>query len=316
MIAPSYKEIGGYLGLEVNERFDNIGQCIALNSGRNALRYIIKAYQIKEIWLPYYTCPVVRESIELEKCQAKLYHINKNFMPLESFKQDDFILYTNYFGICAKNVKNLAKIYKNLIIDNAQAFYMPSYGIASFNSIRKFFGVPDGALLSSDKILDDELGQDTSYQRCAHLLKRLDVNAPFGYDDFKDNDKNLSTQSIKTMPNLTRILFNSINLHQARTKRLENFAYLQEHLNPTNKLNIALDDEDVPMVYPYLIDNGAKVKVNLIKNNIFVATYWNAQNLNNFEANFQNNIIPLPIDQRYSLKDMNQIIKHIQKELK
>lgn len=309
------KQIGGYLGLEIKECFDNIGSYIALNSGRNALRYIIKTYKIKEIWCPYYTCPVVRESVELEKCKIKLYHIDENFMPLDTFKSDDFILYTNYFGICAKNVKTLCKKYKNLIIDNAQAFYMSSYGIASFNSIRKFFGVPDGALLFSDIYLGDVLEQDTSYQRCAHLLKRLDVNASFGYDDFKNNDKNLSTESIKTMSNLTKILFNSIDTSYAKAKRLENFTYLHEHLSQ-NKLNIALDDEDVPMVYPYLIDKGVNLKINLIKNHIFVATYWNAKNLNSIEENFQNNIVPLPIDQRYSIEDMNSIIKHIQKGAK
>ena len=309
-------QIGGYLGLEINERFDNVGKYIALNSGRNALRYIIRAYKIKEIYLPHYTCPVVRESAEAEKCKANLYHIDENFMPLDKFKSDDFILYTNYFGICAKNVKTLAKMYKNLIIDNAQAFYMPSYGIASFNSIRKFFGVPDGALLYSDKILKCDLEQDTSYQRCAHLLKRLDVDATFGYDDFRKNDKNLSAQSIKKMSNLTRILFNSIDIVQTKAKRMRNFTFLHEHLNQTNQLNLALDDEDVPMVYPYLVDNGAKLKAKLIKNNIFVATYWNAKNLNGFEKDFQNDMIPLPIDQRYNLKDMNQIIKRIQKELK
>lgn len=306
------KEIGGYFGLEINERFDNISGYIALNAARNALRYIVKLYKIKEIYLPYYTCPVVRQSAELEKCEVKFYHIDKNFMPMDSFKQNDFILYTNYFGICAKNVKILSKIYSNLIVDNAQAFYMPKYGIASFNSIRKFFGVPDGALLSSKRILDDDLKQDTSYQRCSYLLKRLDVNAPFGYDDFKNNDEILSTDQIMKISNLTKILFNNIDIYQAQAKRLENFAYLQQHLNQTNRLSVTLESEDVPMIYPYLIDDGVSMKTKLIKNNIFVATYWNATHLNCFEKDFQNNIVPLPIDQRYGLEDMNQIIKYIQ----
>ena len=32
---------------------------ILLNSGRNALRYIIKAYNINKIAVPYYTCQFV-----------------------------------------------------------------------------------------------------------------------------------------------------------------------------------------------------------------------------------------------------------------
>ena len=76
-------------------------------------------------------------------------------MPTIIFDDNSYVLYTNYFGICAKNIKELAKKYKNLIVDNAQAFYMPKYGIASFNSLRKFFGVPDGSFLMCDKTINE-----------------------------------------------------------------------------------------------------------------------------------------------------------------
>lgn len=36
-----------------------------------------------------------------------------------------YIVYNNYFGICGKNVEVLLKQYRNLIVDNAQAFYFP-----------------------------------------------------------------------------------------------------------------------------------------------------------------------------------------------
>ena len=119
------KEIGGYFELEIDSKFDNISNNIALNCARNCLRYIIKAFQIKEIYAPFYTCPVVWQSIKKENCNIKFYHIDEKFMPTMELPENSYILYTNYFGICAKNVKDLAKKYKNLIIDNAQAFYMP-----------------------------------------------------------------------------------------------------------------------------------------------------------------------------------------------
>lgn len=131
MITNSFSEIGGYFELEVEQRFDNIKNQIALNCVRNCLRYIIRAFNIKEICVPYYTCPVVWQAIKKEECKMKFYHIDKNFMPIVDIHENDYILYTNYFGICAKNVKKLAKKFKNLIVDNSQAFYMPKYGIAS-----------------------------------------------------------------------------------------------------------------------------------------------------------------------------------------
>lgn len=309
MITNSFNEIGGYFELEMDSFYNNIpNDVIALNSARYALQYVIKAYNITEIHIPYYTCPVVWQAIQKEKCKIKIYHIDKNFMPVCDFNENDYILYTNYFGVCAKNVKFLTNKYKNLIVDNAQSFYMPKYGIASFNSIRKFFGVPDGSLLYSDKILNEDFEQDTSYQRSSHLLKRVDVNATFGYNDFVKNDDSLIDMSIKRMSNLTTKIFNSINIENAKIKRLENFNFLHEHLSSTNELSLSLDVEDIPMVYPYLIKDE-KLRSKLIENKIYVATYWDPMPENLVEGNLQKYLLPLPIDQRYGIKDMKKIIE-------
>lgn len=304
------KEIGGYFELEIDSKFDNISNNIALNCARNCLRYVIKAFQIKEIYVPFYTCPVVWQSIKKENCNIKFYHIDEKFMPTMELPENSYILYTNYFGICAKNVKDLDKKYKNLIIDNAQAFYMPKYGIASFNSIRKFFGVSDGALLQTDKFLDEKLELDVSYNRFSHLLKRLDIDAQFGYQDFCDNDDSFAGEDIKKLSNSTKTIFNSIDIEKAKKKRLENFDFLNSHLNKTNELNISLINEDVPMVYPYLVKDDS-IKSKLIKNKIYVATYWDPQPLNTQEGIFQKYVLPLPIDQRYSAEDLKKILEVI-----
>ena len=301
------KEIGGYFELELNSIYNNIPKDV--NSARNALRYIVKAYEIKEIYIPFYTCPIVWKILE-ENCKINFYHIDDNFMPTKDFQQDDYVLYTNYFGTCAKNVKYLADKYSNLIVDNAQAFYMPKYGIASFNSIRKFFGVSDGSLLYSDKTLNEDLEQDTSYQRCSHLLKRIDVNATFGYSDFVKNDDSLIDETIKRMSNLTTKIFNSINVNDAKIKRLENFKYLHKYLSKTNELKVELDADDVPMVYPFLIKNE-NLRSKLIENKIYVAKYWSELPVEYYENYLCKYLLPLPIDQRYNLENMKKICEVI-----
>lgn len=315
MTMNSFKEIGGYFGLEVDIDNKNLPiHSLALNTARNCIRYLIRTYNITKIHVPYYTCPVVFEAINQENCGIEFYHINECFVPEKTFSKNDFILYTNYFGICAKNVKNLAQKYSNLIVDNAQAYYMPKCGLASFNSARKFMGVPDGAFLQCDKLLNEFIELDkTSIYRFSHLLKRVDTSAQFGYEDYKNNEKTLENEGIKLMSNLTKALINSHNSKIEKDKRLKNFNYLHKKLKDNNKLTIDLNKDDVPMVYPYLVKNGKILKQKLIKNNIFVATYWNATNLNGIEQNFQDNLVALPIDQRYCLKDMELILKHIQR---
>ena len=133
-------------------------ELVKLNTARNCLRYLIKAYNIGILHVPYYICPSVKNILKKELIGIKYYHIDDKFMPTEKFKPNDFILYPNYFGICTNNVKELEKRYKNLIVDNSHAFYAKPAGLASFNSLRKFFqmqyGIMSGAYLYTEKILN------------------------------------------------------------------------------------------------------------------------------------------------------------------
>ena len=114
---------------------------------RDAFRYLIKTYEIKEIYMPYYLCDVMRHTAFLEGCKPLFYHIDDNFFPQQNFPKDAYILYSNYFGICDNNVDKLVKIYSKLIVDNAHAYYSKPQGFASFNSAKKFLPVSDGAYL-------------------------------------------------------------------------------------------------------------------------------------------------------------------------
>ena len=70
---------------------------IKLNTARNCLRYIIRAYGIEEIYVPYYICPTIKSAIRKEKAKINFYHVDKKFMPVNDFGKDYFILYPNYF---------------------------------------------------------------------------------------------------------------------------------------------------------------------------------------------------------------------------
>ena len=182
------------------------------------------------------------------------------------------------------------------------------------HSIRKFFGVPDGALLYCDKILDEEFEKSTSYQKCSHLLKRLDVSMNFGYQDFCFNEEILLDEDIKTISNLTKSIFNTIDIQKAREKRLENYQELSLELAKSNKLQIEPDKEDVPMYYPYMVDNYVFYRNLLAKNNIEIPLYWNNLPKDFPESNLRNKILLLPMDQRYNKKDMEKILEIINKK--
>ena len=105
---------------------------------RDAVRYLIRTLNLKEMHIPYYLCDVVRHTLVEENCKPVFYHIDDNFLPDCEFNKDDYILYPNYWGVCGRNVKKLAEIYPKLIVDNAHAYYDTPRGFACFNAGHKF----------------------------------------------------------------------------------------------------------------------------------------------------------------------------------
>lgn len=146
------KAIGGYFELECGKSPLYHEDGVYLNICRNAIRYLIRALGIRKIHLPYYTCHVVAEAIAQENCEIIRYRLDREMMPAIEFPKDDFIIYNNYFGVLGKKVEVLSKIYPNLIVDNAQAFYSRPECRAAVYSPRKFFGLPDGGILRSKDI--------------------------------------------------------------------------------------------------------------------------------------------------------------------
>ena len=173
--------IGGYFSLELPVREEYHKNAIRLNTGRNCLEYILRARGYKKVYVPYYTCEAVMEPINKLGIPCEFYHIDIHFEIRDRFtpKANEALLYTNYFGLKQRYVEQLAeKTGERLIVDNTQAFYAkPIHGIDTFYTCRKFFGVADGAYLYTEKLLDDEFVQDESYDRMAHLLKRIDLSA-------------------------------------------------------------------------------------------------------------------------------------------
>ena len=187
--------IGGYFELELND-FDSVyhDKAIAVNSGRNALEYILLANKYKKIYIPYYTCDVTFQPIKKLNIEFEFYYLDKDFFPrLNEIEDNAALLFVNYFGLMDNNILLLQKKYKNLIIDNAQAFYaQPLDCTSTFYSPRKFFGLPDGGFVYSDKNLNVDLDYDKSEERISHLLKRIEEGAETGYKLFQQNDNKLN----------------------------------------------------------------------------------------------------------------------------
>ena len=222
--------IGGYFSLELPLLEEYHKDALRLNTGRNCLEYILRARGYKKVYVPYYTCEVVMEPIKKLDISYEFYYVDIHLEIRDSFtlEQDEALLYTNYYGLKQRYVEYLAqKVGSRLIVDNTQAFYAkPLPGIDTFYTCRKFFGVADGAYLYCDAVLDEEIEQDYSYDRMAHLLKRVDLSAEEGFADFRRVDDGLDNQPIRKMSKLTQRMMQSIDYEAIAKKRKKNYLML------------------------------------------------------------------------------------------
>jgi len=312
------KTIGGYFDLELNSGRHFHNNAIRLNTGRNAFEYILRVKKYKKIFLPYFTCDAMLEPIYKLGLMYEFYSINEDFSPqfdLIQLNKDEAFVYTNYFGLCNHIVSDLSKKASNIIIDNSQAFFTKRvYDVDTFYSARKFFGVPDGAYLYTNKLLKKKLERDISYSRMSHLLIRKDTTAEYGYRYFENNDISLSNNDIKHMSRLTDAILESIDYTHVLRKRRENFIFLFDSLKEKNKLIFNLDRDVVPLVLPYWSED-ITLKERLKANKIYCATYWpNIKkwcNPNSLEYRLMNEVVYLPIDQRYDIQDLKRVLDHV-----
>lgn len=269
-------------------------QLIKLNLARNCLKYLIRVYGINEIFVPYYTCQTVWNAIREEGCRISFYHIDNNFLPIEEFTQQTYIIYTNYFGLCSQNCKVLSKKYNNIIIDNSHAFYTPTLGLASFSSLRKFFKVPSGAFLYTDKIFPEKFEQDN--------LLLQPVNFHENYEQFLKNELTFNSEkSIKTISEFSENLFQKIDFEADKNMRLYLFKEYEKIFQQDNLIELQPKKNEIPYCYPFCPKKNF-YKEKLLKNNIILLRLWKNYPKNFPEARL-NNTVALPLtDLEYAEK--------------
>lgn len=309
------KEIGGYMELEHFHGREFHENAIGLNCGRNALVYLIEAQQIKSIYLPYFLCSDVMEVCKRCSVSLHFYSIRENFTPIipDAFSSSDWLYVVNYYGQLDDTFL-LGLREKNLIVDNAQAFFrMPLPDVPTLYTCRKFFGVSDGAYLYTNKLLERNLEIDESFNRIGFVLGRFERPASEFYQEASDNNDFFSSQPVKQMSPLTQNFLKAIDYELVRTIRNENFSYLHSVLRKDNRLTLV--NPDGAFAYPLYHEDGIRIRKQLAQNKIYIPTLWpnvlDTCPVNSIEYQYAANILPLPVDQRYGEEEMKMMVEKI-----
>lgn len=316
-------EMGGYLSFELNddgEYYKNYDPyTLKVNSGRTAIFVILQNVRPKRILIPYFYCPSVEEFISELNIPIIKYDINKQFMPEKlDIKEGDMLILVNYFGLYTDNINQVLQAYpdKNIIVDNSQAFYaapIMKKNIYNVYSCRKFFGVTDGAYVISQNPVHANLEKGRSSGYINFILRQIEEGTNACYKENLKNEERLASQK-ELMSDLTKRILRSIDYARAAERRRSNFIFLEKRLSFYQMLRLKLD-QNVPYMYPLLCEYN--IRKRLVEEHIYVPVLWkellDGQYQGTTEQYLSQNILYLPLDQRYSDKELEYMARLIEK---
>ena len=315
------KEIGGYLEIEKFTGANYHEGAYAFNLGRTALVWLLRKLECRKLYAPYYNCDSVANSAMAAGFEVEFFHIDEDLKPLfeDGFHpgEGEWVYIINYYGQLTKDeILDYKERFGRIIVDNAQAYFeRPVSGITTLYSCRKFLGVSDGAYLFTDLEFDEDLPRDQSGDRVRYLFGRLEENARTYYSRMlEESDKFAKAEPMK-MSLLTENILRGIDHEAVRKQRLENYRTLARLLpsdNPFTK-----KEPYGPFAYPYYHENGVELRKALAAENIFVPTNWSylikTMPEDSLEHKWSADILPLPVDQRYTDEEMTYLAEMIKR---
>lgn len=310
------KHIGGFFELEqLSQGGGSLHPAaLGLHTGRSCLLLMLSTLSPLRVYVPYYACDALLAPFRKLNVEIIFYGLDRNFYPIgiTDLKDGEYLLYTNYFGLCEDQIDVLITLFGiKLLVDDTHAFFHGRRdNIWSFTSARKFFGVPDGAYLYAPEQLKANW-PDFENISIDHLHLRKNGQQAEAFVAFQQYENSLGCQLLG-MSKYSAERLNKIDYASAANIRRQNYLFLASYLDKNNLLNINIGDS-IPFCYPYLPKKTIKHEL-LYENKIYPPKLWpdfNKHNAPIWEIKLANNLLPLPIDHRYDINNMKTILNSL-----
>ena len=264
-------------GLSYQSGVNQSGKLISF--GRVGLRLIAKDLKnkgIKNVWIPALVCDVVPKAFEIEGLDVAYYPITESLSPdidwLDKRQLHGAFLYITYFGLAHTSAELLSWVKKKGLVsihDNAHGILSKTETGAdySISSIGKIAGLRFGAVVSGKaeflQMVSKELRGINLKQEVSNLLSAL----PASIGDFLRPTKNTASDiSDEVYPKEFDLLneqyfatiWTLLKKPKISDERRKAYLALYERFsnNRENFSTFALGTQDVPWVFPVIINKG------------------------------------------------------------
>lgn len=319
-----------------------------LSTGRSAIRFVIETIEkrkpgLKRVAvLPSFTCNTVSEPFHKSEYAVFYYPVEKDLRTtsdaiLQTAIENDatIVLFHRYFGFDTldgqvdKMCEILHELGKYTIEDCTQCLYSDIHRSKCdfvVGSIRKWTGTPDGgfAVCREGKFFGKPQKTDVQLEKAKveasfakyryifdHEGEKSEMLAMYRHaEDILDNQTKIyaiSTTSVKVQSNL--------DIDNLKRKRRENFKLLENIMNSRVKTVFWLNNQEVPLYFPIIVDDRSALQKHLVDNAIYAPVVWPKDELQPMQCEgaeyLYKHLLCIPIDQRYNQDDMRRIAKVI-----
>ena len=314
------KEYGGFLPLELNlggnhPHYHEYSSILSFNTIKAAFSLISKSLKAKRVLVPFYLCPNVIKELKKSFDEVDFYYLNDNLLPQISDLKEKTVYLVDYFGIMDKAITYYinSNPETTFLIDNAHSFYnKPILRDNVFNlySCKKFFGVPDGGYLISERKIEQKYKKTVSNHISSYLIKSLEEGTNSCYQEKKTVDEYINN-NYSDISVFSEVLLSRIDYEKIKKIRKRNFRIYRQYFTEINQINC--EEDSTPYIYP--LNVGKNIKDKLIKEKIYVPTLWSQCLEKQFDSKLEQKLAAdtlfLPLDQRYDEKDIKFIVEKV-----
>ncbi|MCI9270106.1 MAG: hypothetical protein HFH11_02905 [Dorea sp.] len=318
-----------YTDLNLFKKLDGMNYEL-YSSGRAAIRAVNKNVKGK-VLLPEYICGSVIDCFEKE--DLIFYRIKADFQidydDLKTKLNEDVkcIVIVHYFG-AYHSIDQLMKIKQNaienqtiIIEDITQSLFSNIEFIGDYvvSSIRKWLPIPNGGLLIrrlEEKSFYCTYDESTDNERVSGMIlknlflnKHLDCNNEYREiftrcEERIDNDK-----KIRRISDFSKFIISCQNIDDIIKIRKRNYYYLKEQLQKIGIIPACDIQKDAcPLTLPIRVADRDEFRAYLMEHRIYCAVHWPFDGVNEMDRPMgkenAENLISLPIDQRYGYEEL------------